>query len=69
MFIEVFVNAVDEHCHGRGDSTQARHQMAVSVGAAALQLAWREIEKAYEMIDDAVELIVCDQACEPGAHL
>ncbi len=36
---------------------------------AALELARREVEEADEVVDDAVELLVGDQAREPGADL
>ena len=66
---EVLVDAIDEDGHRRLDRAQSRHQVAVGVGAAALELARREVEEADEVIDDAVELLVGDQARQSGAHL
>src|SRR6266498_949606 len=43
--------------------------MAVGIRAAALKLAWREIEQADEMIDHAAQLRVGDQTTEGGADL
>src|SRR5215471_17357989 len=43
--------------------------MAVGISAAALELTGREIKKAHEMIDDAMELIVCDKAGEARIDL
>ena len=54
---------------GELDRAQARHQVAVRVCAAALELARREIEEADEVVDDALELLVGDQASESGANL
>ena len=62
VLVEVLVDAVDEDGHRRVDRAQARHEVAVGVGAAALELARREVEEADEMVDDAVELLVGDQA-------
>ena len=42
--------------------------MAVRVRAAALELAWREIKEANEVVDDALELLIGDQASESGAN-
>ena len=49
---------------GAFERAQPRHQVAVGVGGAALQLARREVEQAHEVVDDAVQLRVVDQAGE-----
>ena len=69
VLVEVLVDAIDEDGHRRGDRAQARHQMAVGVGAAALQLARGEVEQANEVVDDAVQLFVGDQAGQAGTDL
>src|SRR5262249_55043485 len=43
--------------------------VAVGVGAAALELARRAVQEADEVMDDAVELFVGDQARQSGADL
>ena len=62
VLVEVLVDAVDEDRQRRLQRAQPRHQVAVGVGGAALQLARREVEQAHEMVDDAVQLRVADQA-------
>src|SRR5690348_17079891 len=69
MLVEVLVYPVDEERHRRAHRAQPRHEMAVGVGAAALELLRGEIEKADEMVDGAVELIVGDETAEAGTHL
>ena len=41
MLVEVLVDSVDEDRQRRVERTQARHQMAIGVGGAALELARR----------------------------
>ena len=69
VLVEVLVDAVDEDRQRRVERAQARHQVAVGVGGAALQLARREVEQADEVVDDAVQPGVGDQAAEAGADL
>ena len=69
VLVEVLVDAVDEDRQRRLERAQARHEVAVGVGGAALQLARREVEQAHEVVDDAVQPRVGDQAAEPGADL
>src|SRR5690348_2661960 len=69
MLVEVLVDAIDEYGHGCADCAQARNQMAVGVGTAALQLARREIEEADKVIDDAVKVLVGKQPVEGGTDL
>src|SRR5436190_21939595 len=68
MRVEVLVDAIDEQRYWRANRAQARHQMAVSVCAAALEFARREIKKADEVVDDAVELVIIDQAGDARAN-
>ena len=69
VLVEVLVDAVDEDRQRRVQRAQPRHQVAVGVGRAALQLARREVEQAHEVVDDAVQLGVGDQAGQPRADL
>jgi hypothetical protein len=69
VLVEVLVDAVDEQCDRRVHRAQARDQMAVGVGSAALQLARREVEQPHEVVDRAVEPLVGDQASETCADL
>src|ERR1700722_16603756 len=62
VLVELLIDAIDEDRNRRGDRAQARHQMAVSVGAATLELARGEFEQSDEMVDDAVELFVPNEA-------
>ena len=68
MLVEVLVDAIDENGHRRANRAQARHQVAICVCATALELAWREIKEADEVVDDALELLVGDQASESRAN-
>src|SRR5438105_6748070 len=68
MLVEILVDAIDEQGYWRANRAQARHQMAVSVCAASLEFAWREIKQADEVVDDAMELLVIDQAVDAGAN-
>src|ERR1700731_5308909 len=43
--------------------------MSIGVGGDTLQLARREIEQPHEVVDDAVQLGVADEAAEPGVNL
>ena len=69
MLVEGLINAIDEDGHRRGDRAQARHQMAVGVGAATLQLARGELEQANKVVDDAMELFVRNEAGQAGTDL
>ena len=40
--------------------------MAVGVGTATLELARGKFEQANEVVDDAMELFVCNEAGEAG---
>jgi hypothetical protein len=66
MLVEVLVDAVDEDRERRVQRAQARHQVAVGLGRAALQLARREVEQAHEVVDHAVQLRVGDQPPSRG---
>ena len=69
MLVEVLVDAVDEDGQRGFEGSQPRHEVSVRVGGAALELARSEIEKAHEMIDDAVQAVVVDQPGEARVDL
>src|SRR4029453_15169577 len=68
MLVEVLVDTIDENGHGRANRAQARHQVAICVCATALELAWREIKEANEVVDDALELRGGGEASQSGAN-
>ena len=67
VLVEVLVDTVDEDGQRRLHGPEPRHEVSVGVGRAALELARGEIEEPDEMIDDAMEPMVVDQAGEPRA--